>query len=204
MSAGRFTSVLVVLLMAVLTVSVASKSSSGTASRSASGTYHLFSVRSGSMEPTLQIGDLIVVDESPNDFLPLKADEIIVFRTPPAARRDCATENGDLVARVVATGGQSLRSQGDLVWVKNPGGKWKRLPESYFRDNGEDTPLGQPIVPYTVPKNDIYVLGDNRPVSCDSRVWGPLPDRDAIGKVVLACTSNSADACKQMGKLGEN
>jgi signal peptidase I len=203
MSAGRYTSVLALSLMAVLTVSVALKSSSGAASWSASATYHLFSISSASMAPTLQVGDLVVVDENPNDFSPLKADEIVVFRTPPAARRDCATDDGDLVKRVAATGGQSIRSQGDLVWVKNPGGKWKRLPESYFRDNGEDTPLGEPIIPYTVPKNDLYVLGDNRPISCDSRVWGPLPDRDVIGKVVLVCTSNSADVCKQLGKLGD-
>jgi signal peptidase I len=136
------------------------------------------------MEPTLQVGDRILVDKFDFNYHSIHQNDIVVFRTPPAARRDCSTEDGDLVKRVIATGGQSIRSRGDQVWVRNPGGKWKQLPESYFRDKGKNTPLGQPIVQYTVPKNDFYVLGDNRTVSCDSRVWGALPGSDVVGRVV--------------------
>ena len=39
--------------------------------------------------------------------------------------------------------------------------------------------------PYTVPKGDIYVLGDNRPKSEDSRYFGPVPLKDVVGKVIV-------------------
>jgi len=146
--------------------------------------FQAYFIPSGSMEPTLQVGDRILVDKFDFNYHSIHQNDIVVFRTPPAARQDCSTEDGDLVKRVVATGGQSIRSQGDLVKVKNPGGKWKTLPENYFPHSGQDTPLGPPIVRYTVPKNDFYVLGDNRTVSCDSRVWGPLPGSDVVGRVV--------------------
>ena len=147
--------------------------------------FQAYFIPSGSMEPTLQVGDRILVDKFDFNFHSIHQNDIVVFRTPPAARRDSATEDGDLVKRVVATGGQWIRSQGDEVLVKNPNStKWHALPESYFRDNGKNTPLGQPIVRYEVPRNDFYVLGDNRTVSCDSRVWGPLPGSDVVGRVV--------------------
>ena len=42
-----------------------------------------------------------------------------------------------------------------------------------------------PITPQTIPANDYFVMGDNHPASCDSRVWGYVPRSDIIGKVVL-------------------
>jgi signal peptidase I len=146
--------------------------------------FQAYFIPSGSMEPTLQIGDRILVDKFDFNFHSIHQNDIVVFHTPPAARQDCSTEDGDLVKRVVATGDQWIQSRGDQIWVRNPGGKWKQLPESYFRDDGANTPLGQPIVRYRVPKNDFYVLGDNRTVSCDSRVWGPLPGTDVVGRVL--------------------
>jgi signal peptidase I len=147
--------------------------------------FQAYFVPSGSMEPTLQQGDRILVDKFDFNFHSIHPNDIVVFHTPPAARRDCATEDGDLVKRVVAVGGQSIRSTGNLVFIRNAGSKkWHRLPESYFPDDGTHTDLGQPIIRYTVPMNDFYVLGDNRTVSCDSRIWGPFPGTDIVGRVV--------------------
>jgi len=143
-------------------------------------------VPSSSMAPTLQVGDRILVDKFDFNYHSLRPGDIIVFRTPPAAKNGCLTTDGDLVKRVVAIGGQTIKSRGDEVLIKEPGrnSKFHLLPESYFPDDGRNTPLGPPIMPYTVPKNDFYVLGDNRIVSCDSRVWGALPGRDIVGRVI--------------------
>ncbi len=147
--------------------------------------FQAFFVPSSSMEPTLQIGDRILVDKFDFNYHSIKPGDIVVFSTPPAAHRDCSTEDGDLVKRVVATGGQSIKSSGNEVLIRNPHSeKWKALPESYFPDNGRNTPLGQPISRFTVPRNDFYVLGDNRTISCDSRIWGALPGSDIVGRVV--------------------
>jgi signal peptidase I len=151
-------------------------------------TYFLqaYYVPSSSMEPTLQIGDRILVDKFDFNYHSITPGDIVVFRTPPIARSNCLTEDGDLVKRVVATGGETIRSSGNEVFVKaaQPHSKWELLSQSYFPDNGLHTPLGQEIIQLTVPKNDFFVLGDNRTVSCDSRVWGFLPGRDIVGRVI--------------------
>jgi signal peptidase I len=138
--------------------------------------FQVFFVPSSSMEPTLQIGDRILVDKLFFDAHSLHAGAIIVFKTPKAAMNRCSTNDGDLVKRVVATAGQTIESRNGVVYVDN-----KALPQPYLP---RGTPLGQSIPPTKVPKNDVYVLGDNRPISCDSRVWGFVPDKSIIGTVV--------------------
>jgi signal peptidase I len=46
-------------------------------------------------------------------------------------------------------------------------------------------PIGQAIKRQTIPANDYFVMGDNHPESCDSRVWGYVPRANIIGKAVL-------------------
>jgi signal peptidase I len=146
--------------------------------------FQAYFVPSSSMEPTLQIGDRILVDKFDFNFHSVHAGDIVVFHTPPAASRDCGTDDGDLVKRVVATGGQTIWSQKDVIWIRDANHTPHKLNESYFPDDGKDTLIGQPIVKYTVPKNDVYVMGDNRLVSCDSRIWGAVPGTDIVGRVV--------------------
>jgi signal peptidase I len=141
-------------------------------------------VPSSSMEPTLQIGDRILVDKFDFSYHSVHAGDIVVFHTPPAASRDCSTSDGDLVKRVVATGGQTIWSRQNVIWIRDANGTKHRLHESYFPDDGRHTPIGEPIVKYTVPKNDFYVMGDNRSISCDSRIWGAVPGTDIVGRVI--------------------
>jgi signal peptidase I len=146
--------------------------------------FQAYFVPSSSMEPTLQIGDRILVDKFDFNYHSIHAGDIIVFHTPPAARKDCATTDGDLVKRVVATGGETIWSKGNALWIENRG-RPRLLPESYLPNDGRGAQLGEPISPsYKVPENDFYVLGDNRTVSCDSRIWGALPGSDIVGRVV--------------------
>src|SRR5579862_85915 len=138
--------------------------------------FHVFYVPSGSMEPTLAVGDRILVNKFLFNWHSVHPGSIIVFRTPPAAISRCATTDGDLVKRVVATGGQTIWSRGNVVYVNG-----EPLPQPYLP---KGTQLGQPITRTIVPKSDVYVLGDNRSVSCDSRVWGPVPGTSIVGSVV--------------------
>ena len=147
--------------------------------------FQAYFVPSSSMEPTLQVGDRILVDKFDFSYHSIHAGDIIVFRTPAEAKKDCATEDGDLVKRVVATGGETIWSQGNALWIKAKKGGPHRLAESYLPEDGRGSPLGQSISsPYKVPANDFYVLGDNRIVSCDSRIWGAVPGSDIVGRVV--------------------
>lgn len=138
--------------------------------------FQVFFVPSTSMVPTLKVGDRIVVDKFLFNYHSLRPGQIIVFRTPQRAKTDCGTEDGDLVKRVVAIGGDKISSSGNVVLVNG-----KPQPENYLPAG---TQLGSAIPRQTIPKGDVFVLGDNRAISCDSRVWGPLPGKNVVGTVV--------------------
>jgi signal peptidase I len=144
--------------------------------------FQVFYVPSGSMVPTLQVGDRIVVDKFLFDYHSVRPGQIVVFRTPERAKLMCATNDGDLVKRVVAIGGDWIWSKGNSVYVDG-----KRQNESYLP---RGTQLGSPITRQRVPKDDVFVLGDNRSISCDSRVWGPLPGSNIVGTVVAIVWQN--------------
>ncbi len=82
----------------------------------------------------------------------------------------------DLVKRIIATPGETISSQGNLIYVD---GKVLKQPWQHAAT------LGTPITLQKIPKNDYFVMGDNRPESCDSRLWGYVPRSSIIGKAIL-------------------
>ena len=144
-------------------------------------------IPSGSMEPTLNIYDRILVQKAFFSWHDLHEGDIVVFNHPPLDRCGGA-QGGDLVKRVIALPGQTIYSAGNDIYVDG-----RPLAESYLP---HDDPLGPPIPdassqhPYRVPPGDFYVLGDNRAISCDSRYWGPITGSSIIGKVVLVWWHN--------------
>lgn len=140
-----------------------------------------FYVPSGSMVPTLDVGDRIVVDKLLFNYHALHPGDIVVFRRPPDVAV-CATADADLVKRVVATGGETIVSHGDAIYVDG-----HRLAQPYLRA-GE--PLGRPVPFQRVPAGDLFVMGDNRPESCDSRYFGPVAGSSVVGRVVAIVWRN--------------
>ncbi len=137
-----------------------------------------FSVPSASMEPTLEVGDRILVQKAFFNWHDLHEGDIVVFVRPPADTM-CVAAGNDLVKRVIALAGQSVYSVGNGVFVDG-----RELSEPYATG-----PLGTPVAsrkrPFRVPAGEVYVMGDNRFDSCDSRYWGPIKGSSVIGKVVL-------------------
>jgi signal peptidase I len=131
-----------------------------------------FFIPSGSMEPTLHLGDRILVNKLSVRFGTINVGDIIVFKAPPTEHCDDGSYS-DLVKRVIGLPGQTLTSKGNTVYVN---GKALKEPWTYFRT------LNPPIKKVKVPKNSYYVMGDNRANSCDSRFWGTVPRKDIIGK----------------------
>jgi signal peptidase I len=145
----------------------------------------VFSIPTGSMEPTLEINDRIVVQKAFFSWHDVREGNIVVFTHPP--RDTCpGPANSDLVKRVIALGGQSIYSSGNTVYVDG-----RPLAEPYLP---AVDPLGLSIAsrlhPFVVPAGDFYVLGDNRDDSCDSRYWGPIKGTTIIGKAVLLLWHN--------------
>jgi signal peptidase I len=134
-----------------------------------------FFIPSGSMKPTLDIGDRILVFKLAYDFTSPATGDVVVFKAPPAEHCGDPTVT-DLVKRIVGLPGQHLSSVGNTILVN---GKPLRQDWPHYPD------LVTPITPQVVPPNHYFVMGDNHPYSCDSRDWGTLPRSDIVGKVVL-------------------
>jgi signal peptidase I len=142
--------------------------------------FQTFSIPSASMEPTLQIGDRIVVDKLAVDWGTIHRGDIVVFHSP--AREDCGgTHDPILVKRVIGLPGDILYSAGNSIYVNG-----KRLRENWTHTE----PLGPPAVatkshPVVVAANNYFMMGDNHFDSCDSRYWGTVPRTNIVGKVFL-------------------
>lgn len=145
-----------------------------------------YSIPSGSMEPTLQVGDRIVVDKLSYHLHGVDRGNIIVFSTPP--NENCAGPPvADLVKRVIALPGDTISLSGGFVLINGRLLAEPWLPASQ-RGRTYPGPSPEPYSlhhPFKVPKGDVYVMGDNRTLSCDSRYWGPIAQSTIVGKVDL-------------------
>lgn len=131
-----------------------------------------FFIPSKSMNPTLHVGDRILVNKLSVRFGTINPGDIIVFKAPPTEHCDDGTFS-DLVKRVIGIPGQTLTSKGNTVYVN---GHPLKEPWTYFPT------LNPPIKKITLKANQYFVMGDNRANSCDSRFWGTVPRSDIIGK----------------------
>ncbi len=131
------------------------------------------------MIPTLQPGDRVVVDTADRT---VERGKVVVFVTPPgssscvASTLDCPGPFPCLVKRVIALGGETIEIRHGTVFIDG-----QRLREPYLNPVKDlrDFP------PTTVPPDHIFVMGDNRTDSDDSRFsLGPIPDCDIVGTVV--------------------
>jgi signal peptidase I len=126
-------------------------------------------VSSQSMSPTLVAGDQVLVDKLSVRWRPPAEGELVVFRDP---------ERHELVVkRVVAVSGRTVALEDaelvvDGVVRHEPQVDLSRIDSTYFG-------------PVTVPPDAVFVLGDNRSESIDSRTYGAVPLDDVVGRVVF-------------------
>ena len=145
-----------------------------------------FFIPSGSMEPTLQVGDRILVNKLSYHLHGVGRGDIVVFSRPPA--ENCGgPEVNDLVKRVVGLPGETVSLSGGYVYVdgRRLGESWLPASEQGVTRPGPGGTLYSLQHAYRVPANDYYVMGDNRTDSCDSRYWGPIPHSLIVGKVEM-------------------
>ena len=166
-----------------------------------------FKIPSGSMLPTLEIGDHILVNkfiygarvevpltqhslgQLPGLRAPRQGD-IIVFIPP----HDRAV---DYIKRIVATEGQTIEVRNNQVYVD--GQPWTEPHARFAQDSPAAPRPSRPYqcgsipsglramdcAPFTVPKGHIFAMGDNRDQSLDSRYWGPVPVGDIKGLALV-------------------
>jgi signal peptidase I len=145
--------------------------------------FQTYVIPSGSMEPTLMIGDRIIVDKLSVDFGTIHTGDIVVFRAPAIALQDCFSPGVTIfVKRVIGTPGDQLTSKGNTIYIKTPGSTtFKALDEKWPHTE----PLGPPIGHVTVPAGQYFMMGDAHNNSCDSRTWGTVPKKNLIGKAFV-------------------
>ena len=129
-----------------------------------------FYIPSESMVPTFEVGDRVFVNKFIYRFREPKQGEIVVFKSIEG-------EQEDLIKRVVGIPGDTIILSNGTLLVNGVPKK-----EPYINHQLPDPSSFGPI---TVPEGRIFVLGDNRANSRDSRFFGPLPVQDVEGEAFV-------------------
>jgi len=133
-------------------------------------------IPSGSMAPSLQVRDLLLVDKlSPRLGCDPRLGDVVVFRPPDALLAMGYDGSQVLIKRVV---GRS----GDRVAVHD--GHLERNGQA-LQESWTAAPMAYGQSEVTVPPHQLWVLGDNRNNSLDSHVWGPLPRNRVVGRALI-------------------
>jgi signal peptidase I len=131
-----------------------------------------YRIPSESMEPTLRVGDQVIVNRFSHHLgAQPEVGDIVVFHPPTAT-------DETFIKRVVGVAGDRIAVRDGRV-VRNG----ELQPEPYARSCSDGSECDTPRA-VRVPDGHIYVLGDNRGASHDSRVWGTVPVSDVIGEAV--------------------
>jgi signal peptidase I len=155
-----------------------------------------YRIPSGSMEPTLEIGQRVLVNRLGMHFNGPHVGEIVVFHPPKDAEQQvcgpaphmvtpggaaCSVpeplenQGTNFIKRIVA-------GPGDRLYIKDGHAyrNGKREPDSYIKPCEENSECNFPT-PITIPAGHWFMMGDNRGESDDSRFWGPVPTSWIIG-----------------------
>jgi signal peptidase I len=158
-----------------------------------------YRIPSGSMEPTLDIGQRVLVNRIGTRFGDPSVGDIVVFHPPVGAdsqppvcgvateglgsTRACSTPTGErsdqtFIKRVVGTGGDRIQIRDGHV-IRNG----RREPDAFTNPcgAGEGCTFQGTI---TIPDGSFFLMGDNRGQSDDSRFWGPVPKKWIIGTAI--------------------
>ncbi len=130
-----------------------------------------FRIPTESMVPTLEVGDRVLANKFIYRFTEPERGDVVVFRS-------VAGDGQTLIKRVAGVEGDEIRVQGGALFVNG-----ETQDEPYLNQEIPDT--STPYGPQTVPEGHVFVLGDNRGNSGDSRVFGPVPVENIEGEAFL-------------------
>jgi signal peptidase I len=135
--------------------------------------FQAFFIPSGSMEDTLQVGDRVLVNKLSYQFGDIERGDIVVFHKPENAGESDVDE---FIKRVIGLEGETLRSMDGVVYIDG-----RPLDEPYLESGIFTSSLNE----ITVPEGYIFVMGDSRGSSHDSRFFGPIPTDSIVGEAFV-------------------
>lgn len=133
-------------------------------------THQVFRVDGPSMYPTIEIDDVALVTNDYRD--PVRGDIVLLIRN----QHDGPLARPGLIKRIIAVPGDRVEVRSGLAFVNG-----RPEPDTYTKILAQSD-ISYPLT--SLGKNEVFVLGDNRPVSLDSRVFGPVPLESVSGEVV--------------------
>ena len=120
-----------------------------------------------SMQPTLQSGELVLVNKLAYQFGPPQTGDVIVFHYP-------RSPDQEYIKRIIGLPGDYVSIQAGQVSING-----------VLHDEPYIAAPANYQVDWQVPENAVFVLGDNRNNSSDSHSWGPVPMNYVVGKALL-------------------
>ncbi len=137
-----------------------------------------FYIPTNSMDPALESGDRVLVNKLSYFRAGPSVGDLVVF-LPPAASATSGTDDIadiELIKRVVAVGGQTVQGIGGGLFING-----SPIVEEYL----DPSVWTRPFLRVLVPDDHVFVMGDNRSNSRDSRQFGPVPTDNVIGRAFL-------------------
>ncbi|HEY2774417.1 MAG TPA: signal peptidase I [Candidatus Binatia bacterium] len=164
-----------------------------------------FKIPSESMKPTLLVGDHLLVNKFLYGiripfiekrvfevFKPQK-DDVIVFVYPEDRTKD-------FIKRVKAIAGDTIEVKDKVVYIN---GQKVDDPHAWYEPGARLVPARDNFGPFTVPDGQVFVMGDNRDHSHDSRFWGTVPIDDILGKAFILYWSWDSDTFRpRLSRMG--
>ena len=135
--------------------------------------FQAFYIPSSSMEPTLNIGDRVLVNKLSYEFGDLERGDVVVFHKPEALPE---SDIDEFIKRVIGLPGDVVEARDGVLFVNGVA-----LEETYLPGGTFTAGLPETIVP----PDSVFVLGDNRGNSTDSRVFGAIPIDTIVGQAFV-------------------
>lgn len=132
-----------------------------------------FIVDGASMDPTFKTGEYLIVDEITYRFSPPERGSILIFKYPQDPKKS-------FIKRVIGLPNETVSirdGQVTIINTENPNGF--RIEEPYIKLTKRDSSN------FVLGPDEFFVLGDNRLQSSDSRIWGPVPEANIIGRPII-------------------
>ncbi len=135
-----------------------------------------FIVKGDSMVPNFSSGDYLIIDEISYRLDSPQRGDVIVFKYPknPIHR---------FIKRIVGLPGETVEIKDGQITIYDKNNQKQVLNEIIYLPDAKGTTYGNLQV--VLGEKEYFVLGDNRSYSSDSRVWGPVPKENIIGKVFV-------------------
>ena len=140
-----------------------------------------YQVKQQSMERTLEPGQYVLVDKLTPRIDPYKRGDIVVFKPPPDWVQP---DNTPFIKRVIGVGGDTIEVRDDgKVYVNDIA---INEPYLYAADGvPQPTDADPDLNSWTIPPGELFLMGDHRDNSADSRAFGPVPVDNVIGRAWL-------------------